>query len=597
MKKKSTPSESLTRYGVTATTDFGRTVFAHPLLTELFLFKECRNERFKDSYDGPGTYAHAVNAADMIWRQPGHEMFVWHPDLETALEEYCVVGERGETLITGPASGGKTFGAALYILLSFLSDPDNTGALICSTTLDGLKRRLWGDIRRLFLAIHEHPLFAGLNIVDSKTCIQSNKGDMKHGIFGIAVAEGNERKALGRIIGFHPKRLFVVVDELTDVGWAIVEACTNLFTGKQKAHFIGIGNATSFFDSHGKMCEPADGWNSINVDSPRWITKRSGICVHFDGFKSPNIKHGKVIYPFLLKPEDIEETRRNYGENSPQMWRMRRGFWCPDGTVSTVMSEPLINNFLCLNKAIWQGEYLEWAALDPAFEGGDRCVLRFGRVGKDNHGRDVLECSGIHIIKPDASRFEQRPLEYQIADQVKDQCGLRGIPVERFGMDITGAGASLAAIVSEEWGNGFHRTHFAERASDLACSPTDLRSCYDVYKNKVTELWYSIRQAIMGYQIKALDPETAVELCHRKYESGTKICVESKTEIKSNPGGKSPDLADALAVLLDTVKHKGAMGEPASRARRSSDHDWQQLVKEFAISEADEYTQDSVMAV
>ena len=92
------------------------------------------------------------------------------------------------------------------------------------------------------------------HLVDSDMALHSSKGDLKHGIFGIAVALGEESKALGRIIGFHPRRIFVDVDELTDVSWAIVEALTNLFTGKQKAKFKGIGNASSIFDSHGKRC-------------------------------------------------------------------------------------------------------------------------------------------------------------------------------------------------------------------------------------------------------------------------------------------------------------------------------------------------------
>lgn len=595
------PKQPISAYGLETLElpDQLKLILQNPLTKELWFFKSCQfftdKTGYKSAYNGPGSYGHAVNAANMIWRQPGKELFQWHPDLETCLEEYCSVVDRGETLITGPASGGKTFGAALYAVLSCISDPDNTGVLGCSTTLPGLKRRFWGDVRRLFMFVQNHPMFSLMNLVDSLTCLQSNKGDMQRGIFGIAVAEGSESKALGRIIGFHPPRLIVIVDELTDVGWAIVEACTNLFTGKQKAHFIGIGNAASIFDSHGKMCEPKEGWNAVNVEMNRWETKRGGVCIHIDGFKSPNVVADKIIYPFLLTNEDISKTAKDYGENSPQMWRMRRGFWCPEGTVNTVLSEPLINNCMCMSKANWESTKLTYAGLDPAFEGGDRCVLRFGDNGKDSNGKDILELGDIVIIKPDATKFNQRPLEYQIADRIKKECVDRGVPPNRFGMDITGAGAGLASIITEEWGAGFHRCHFASSPSDLPSGPTDSRPSNEVYHNKVAELWYYIRTLVTAYQLKGLDPETAVELCARRYEVKEKIKLESKSDMKSRPGAKSPDLADAVAVLADTIKHRGRLGEQ-SKARSNANRDWDRLVREMALGEP-EYEENSIMAV
>lgn len=590
--------EPLVRYGIECPKGM-EPVFSHPVYTELWFFKSCQfftdKTGYKAAYNGPGSYGHAVNAANMLWRQKGKEVFQWHPDLETALEEYCSVVSRGETLVTGPASGGKTFGAALYAVLSLICDPQNTGLLVCSTTLGGLKLRLWGDIRKLVLSIRQYSEFQTLNLVDSLTCVQSDKGNPKRGIYGVAVAEGNETKAMDKIIGFHPPRLFVIVDELTAVSWAIIDALTNLFTGKRKAHFIGIGNATSIFDSHGKMCEPKDGWNSVTVESARWETARGGTCLHFDGFKSPNVVAGKIIYDFLLTREDIALTAKNDGENSPGMWRMRRGFWCPEGTVSTVLSEPLINNFMCMAKAVWEATFTMHAGLDPAFEGGDRCILRFGKAGKDAAGKDVLELGDIVNIKPDATKFQQRPLEYQIADQVKRECEARGVEVVNFSMDITGAGAGLAAIISEEWGYGFHKTHFATKPSDYPAGPTDQRPCHEVYKNKVTELWYSVRQSVMSYQIKGLDAETALELCSRRYTAEGKICVESKGDMKSRPGAKSPDNADAVAVLHDGVKHKGLLGT-VSKARGTRNRDWETLVRQFT-PEHSEYSEDSMMAV
>lgn len=568
-----------------------RALLSNDVNRELWFFRE--NFR-APGYNGPGSFYHAKNAADLLWRRKGNVKFVWHPDLEIALEEYCTDESRSEIVLTGPASDGKSFGAGLYALLFWLSDPDNSGVLMCSTTLPGLKKRIWGDMRNLYISARD--LIGVGNLVDSKTCIQSSKGDDKRGIFGIAVADGNEAKAMDRIIGFHPPRLLILADELTGIPWTIVDATTNLSTGKRKFQFIGMGNAASIFDSHGKMCEPKDGWGAVSVESEQWETKRGGTCLHFDVLKGENYRQGKIIYPFLATKEDVERTARNDGENSPQMWRMRRGYWCPEGAVSSVLSEALIKNSLSMTLTQWEGMPVKYAGLDPAID-GDRCILRFADVGLDVRGVETLQFGEVLTLKVDNLLVLKRPAEYQIADQVKKECEARGVAVDRFGMDTTGLGAGLAAIISEEWMPGFRKVQFSERPSDLPINATDSTTCHEAYRDKVTELWFSFRVVTLAGQIRGLDPESAIEFCSRLYENAAKIWVESKRDMKKRLSGKSPDCADAAVVLLDVVRHKGGLGALPSKARDIAQQQWRRMAREFEMSEEDAYTTDSMEAV
>jgi hypothetical protein len=523
---------------------------AKDLIRRELLFFKCAG--MVEGYDGPGRLAHCVALCDLLFKGA----FVWHPWLMTQMEEYC---RTDEVFITGPSSGGKTLGMAMYFLLCYFCSPEDTGILVCSTTREGLKRRLWGDLRILYL--HSRKVWDVGRLVDSDLTIQTSKGDSKHGIFGITVAQGEESKAIGRIIGFHPRRLFVGVDELTDVSWAIIEALTNLFTAKQKKQFIGVGNAAFYFDSHGRMCEPQDGWNSVSVESEQWGTKRGGVCLHFDGFKCENVLRGEKIYPFLLTQDDIDKTEREHGLNSPQMWRMRRGFWCPEGTTRTVLNHSLLAKFMAFERARFTKETTMWAALDPAFEGDDRCVLRFAKTGKTDTGNDAMELAwteggkpDIVFIKTDATMKDAAgkpvPLHYQIASHVKAECEARGIPPERFGMDTTGEGGGLASIISEEWGHGFIQVEFGGKPSDLPVSEINPKPRNKEYKNRVTELWYSFRVMLMLGQIRGIDPETASEFCNRQYTFENLTCVESKKEMKARARMRSPDCADAACVLL-----------------------------------------------
>lgn len=556
------------------------------LTRELFFFK---NASTLPGYSGPGTYYHCKNVIDMLWQQQGRKRFQWWDGLETSLEEFC---QTNEVLLTGPGSYSKTFAASLYSLVFWLCDPLRSGVLCCSTTLPGLKRRLWGEIRTLFIAVRN--MVGAGNLVDSLTAIQTEKGNMIRGLFGIAVAEGEESKALGRIIGFHPPRLLVVVDELTDVSWAIIEALVNLFGAKEKAQFIGIGNASSIFDSHGKMCEPAAGWNSVSVETERYETKRGGIVLHYDAYKCPNVLQGRKIYDFLPTKEDVDKTAKDFGENSPQMWRFRRGWWAPEGTVKSILSEPLINQFMCMMKASWQDETTKIAFLDPAFEGGDRCVLRPALVGKSATGIDQMEFGEAVIIKTDLT--QNKPLHYQIAHQVRDTCIAWGVGPEHFGMDTTGEGGGLADIISEEWGHGIIRVEFGGKASDMPVSQTDDRPASEVYKNKVCELWYSFRVSVMANQIRGLDPETAVELCNRLYEVKAKIELETKAEMKVRYR-RSPDLGDNACIGNEVARRLGLLGKVASKGLASSNRAWENLVREFSMDEEEAFSHDGMANV
>jgi hypothetical protein len=555
-----------------------------------------------EGYDGAGRYYHCRLLCDLLWRHTkDHESFQWHPTLEESLEEYC---RTDEVILTGPATAGKTFGAAMFANLFLLCSPQDTGIRICSTTYRALKERIWSETRMLYLA-SKKVWDSGCRLVDSDVQIQSYKGSTKHGIFGVALAQGSEAKIIDSLIGFHPKRILIITDELTGIAWPVMEALTNLLSGKQKAQNIGIGNASFIFDTHGRMCEPKEGWNSVTVETERYETKRGGIVLHFDGLKSENVVRGEKIIPFLLTRERVAAIERDHGLNSPQMWRFVRGWWCPEGMTSTVLNDSLIRRFFAMEKAVFVGATTVWAALDLSYEGADRCILRFARTGKLDTGVDGLEFSWIQdsensparpdivVIKVDVSKGD---VDFQIVKQVMQHCKERGVDVRNFGLDVTGRGKSLEYLFANEWEPGSFRVEFGGKPSDLPVSEVNRKPRNKEYFDKVTELWYSFKTSLMLGQIRGLDPETAVEFCSRRYTNDGVTWVESKADMKAKPNGKSPDLADAAVIMLDMVTHRGALGRAMSVAGQTIAKQWNEMAEEFEEPEAT-FDHDPIAAV
>jgi len=226
------------------------------------------------------------------------------------------------------------------------------------------------------------------------------RGDDSSGIHGIAVEQGDIEKAIDKIRGRHKPRMLVLIDEGTGAQQAIVDSCLNLQTGCERFQLGMLGNPSSYFDQHGRLSEPENGWNSVTVDTERWKTKRGGICIHLDGLKAPNVLAGRKKYPGMIGQDDIDLAARQYGENSPRFWQERRGFWPPEGLTKTVLTEAMIEKFHARDTAIWVGEPELVASLDPAFEGGDRRVLRFGKLGCAIQKRTVTMFITVSFAQP-----------------------------------------------------------------------------------------------------------------------------------------------------------------------------------------------------
>jgi hypothetical protein len=502
-----------------------------------------------------GAFEHLKRGIDLIWNREA-QLLIWNEWSELMLKEML---ENREWSITGPSASWKSTCAAIYAVAFWLADPLRTKVIISSTTLGGLRERIWKDIVNFYRASQ-----CGFgNVIQHPTPkIQTQRGDDATGIHGVAVEQGDVNKAIDKIKGRHAPRMLMEVDEGTGAQAAIIDAGMNLETGCETFQFGLLQNACSYFDQGGRISEPKDGWNSVTVENEKWETKRGGVCIHLDGLKSPNVLAGYKKYPGMISQEDIDIAARRDGENSPRFWQERRGFWPPEGMADTVLSESMFVKFRCSDKPIWVGNNRLIAALDPAY-GGDRCVLRIAKVGMIDEPElgqhHALSLEETLVLKLDVTSKE--PIHFQVARMVREECISRGIDAEYFGMDATGIGDGTADIFKREWSEDFLEVKFGGYPSDRPVSDINPRPCREQYANKVTELWFGFRVAVEQNQIRNLDVETAQEFCQRKADYkryAPRVIVESKSDMKAR-SGRSPDLADAAVILIELAKHRNLL--------------------------------------
>jgi len=519
---------------------------------------------------GVTKYQNLINIVSILF--PDVVISPWTERMLKSLCDYAYVSW------CGCAASGKTYTSALYAVVWWLANPLNSCVILCTTTKGMLRRRVWTEIQQLYMAMPGNKIG---NMVDSQMTWQSVPGDQRHAIFGIAVADGNTNQAAAMIQGVHAKRVLLIIDEAAGCPQAIFDASANLSVCED-FQMLCIANPVSKSDVHGRFSEPRDGWSSVSIETQEWETVnhqdgKPGICVRFDGERSPNIvANGKVPYPFLVTKQQVDNAHKEHGANSPLLWRYFRGMWAPDGMLKVVFTHNLVSKMKAHQGHLFTGRRKDViGGCDPAFtEGGDRAVIRFAEIGETQSGIIGIELDTIEYLDIDASSDD--PPHYQLASQIIEWCGRKGCRPENFGIDSTGEGGGLLAILHREWSKKVIGVSFNSKASDRPVSGSDKRKCNEVYDRYVTELWFACKTYLESGQLRGIDGDTTEEFSNRTYEEvKAKIKLQTKREMKET-FLKSPDIADATAIVVEVARQKGVTPSTASHVEDTNTEwkDW-----------------------
>jgi len=502
--------------------------------------------------------------------------FEWHPWTNRMVE---ALGRYRWEAWSGCSGSSKTWNSANYACLWWLMAPEESSVIFCSTTMKMLRRRAWAYIQKFEQRFSERMGMKVGNFVDSRTVWQCQQGDDLHAMFCVAVGEGDANKIAANIQGIHTRRQLVIIDEAEAVPSAIWKACANLYSYPINAGgefiLLAIANARSRLSQFGRFCEPANGWNSVSIDTDEWETKPQldgtpGHVLRFDFRKTPNITEGRTVSHHLPTKQHVEMTLKALAargaENDPEHWAYNLSFPVPEGFAKTVFTETLFDKYDAYGKLTFTGNrFMIIGTLDPAYT-GDRPALRFGAFGEIETGKMGIESMPPIVLYTDTTSKD--PIRYQLVRQVRQHCAnvmWRGqkyeCKPENFGFDASGDGG-ICDIAIQEWSPEIIKIQYGGSASDEPCSHEDRRPASEVYKNKRAEMYYRTRSAIESSQMKGLDKDTAAELSTLEYSdtrpdgSIKPITLMDKKEyrVKFN---KSPDLADCFVQLIEVARLRG----------------------------------------
>lgn len=552
-----------------------------PIKVELY----CYLKNHTPEKGGLGRAGHLINAMKLLW--PETYQGEWErgypklrPHMVEFIKDYCS-GDYDTMILIGHAGAGKSHDIARVVTAEYLASYHDTIVTLTSTDLKGLKDRIWSEVvsaiksargeYKFDFTTSPHPLAVPMVYVDGGKLEKAD--DRKHIIRGIPV--GRDENAVGKIQGVHSKRCNrLVVDEAQETPPAVLRARANLMVDKDFKSVL-LANATNRHTPFGELCEPVDGWDSVDPEHDfSWECKSGWVesagrsrtkLYRLDATRSPNVLAGRVIYPYLITKEKLEMMASEFGENSVYYWAFGRGFFAPDNAEDKIIPEQAVV------EASREADYffeppLSIAAIDPAYEGGDKFCYVSAEVGKSAQTLQPLVKlrRRVHVRK---EGDPGEPLARTLARRVMELCKEDNVAPRNLISDFTGASRDVVSQLQTMWGMEVIGCSFAGGATERKILDTDEKEADRLYDRLVSEMCFATKAFMEAGIIRGMGgeqfSEMRTQLVARTYTlSKEKRVVQTKKAMRKLVR-YSPDDADCLNLIVELCRRRGvAAGRP-----------------------------------
>lgn len=482
----------------------------------------------------------------------------------------------------GCGSSGKTWVTAGYCYSMWKLKPHQTACFLSTTSAEAGESRTWGAVKDLHKMDTSSvgKRIESLHLITLDEEARDDDGtkqrDYRNVIKCVNIKPGQEGKnVMAAIVGRKNHRIIWQCDEMPFMDVGVLNARVNL-NNNPFNQFIGLGNAPEegdplYIDAEPKDERFPDGWRSVDKDVEEDWPSRAGRCFYFNGAKSPNYKAPKDQPPpfsrLMHEEFRLKLLKDSGGEDTPMYWKQFYGF--PPGVdiPDKVLTHKLLETHGCFEDPIWADNTQKvLGGLDLGFkEGGDPCVIHFGKVGVDTRSRTILasEPDGV-VLTP--SQKVNRDYEAQIAVRVVEECRKRNC--HDIALDVTGDGGLLLQAIEREaraqkYELNVLAVSFSGTAEDRIVVPGEKRTGAQMFKNMVAQLWVSTRISATNGVLRGLGEHSnaKTQLCSRKgsNDDRKRFSVEPKKEMKKRLR-RSPDHGDAYCLLHHLALRHGLSG-------------------------------------
>jgi hypothetical protein len=427
---------------------------------------------------------------------------------------------------------GKTYMLA-RIVYWFLDCFPRSLVVTTAPTQPQLKLGVWSEISKLMHRIKKAHPKAGLysmrlmmedKIAQFRSSTAEYEEDFFDGWQAVAYVTGSGADEVSAVKarGLHREFMLILLEEASGMSNAIVNAFQNTCTG-QYNYIFAVGNPNNKSDS-------------LNVLVSQANTKHFRVSA----YDHPNIVLQKELISGAVTQASINDRKSVYGEDSRLYQAMVRGI-CPDQAFNALINSKWLDDAVFADIPDDSSENA--AGVDvAASENGDKGAIAYGKRNRLKHIQEFSCPSASHL----AYNLMGKMATYNIPTLLD-----YNVMPEYVGIDSVGVGTATVETFND---NGYDVTALSG-GQWKETIPSDRFSGEPMWRflNLRSQMYYKLREDLrLGLIALDIADKTVLyslrrELLAINYTSDTSISIESKEAIKRKLGGKSPNMADALA--------------------------------------------------
>lgn len=372
-------------------------------------------------------------------------------------------------------------------------------------------------------------LWRELNRAWAKGKLRGKCNAMDWTVNGVQVGIGlkpADHASIASFSGFHADRVLVVIDEAAGVVDALWEGADGI-AANDDSRVLAIGNPQDVSAKFGQVCTPGTKWNVIRIRA-------------FDSPKVTGEPITEAAARNLVGPTWIEETRDQYGEDSP--------YW-----ISKVLAEFVHDVKMGVVPYSWA---MKCTRIGDAEEGADDGPVELGvDCGAGSDESVIFERRGTKVGRMWTSRHDDPMMLVGEIVRAQEETGATAVKI-----DAIGVGWAIGGRVREVFEEaGTDCEVHAVKVSEASHEPAK-------YANLRSEVWWEVGRELcrtQGWDLTELlsskeGEQTINEMTEPKYrlDSSGRIRVEPKEDTIKRLK-RSPDHADALLLAFYTPPYEG----------------------------------------
>jgi hypothetical protein len=439
------------------------------------------------------------------YERRGYPLWSKQVDIIKALQDHHKVAVRSSFGI------GKTFQGG--ILVPTVTAVERALTITTGPNFRQIKRQLWGEVHKIYNRAES------INKQNGKTIgAQLNKTSLEFDS-GKWFAEGFSTDKSYNFQGFHETTLFLIVDEAGQVDRDSYDIFDAILTNDD-TYVLLIGNPVDPHNEFRNCFKPGSKYYSFKIDS----------------FQTPNVKHKKNIFPFLVSYDWPEMMLKKYKGDKEHPKYM--------------------SNVLAEFPKEGEDQLITWDLLEKAMERNldpKSPIISLGndvaRKGSDFTVYGYRQANGRFRIYRETEQERETETAARLALDLRNQNP--DLPVDPnhicANIEDLGTGGGVCDILIEQ--------DLPINEIAVGGTPEEWREDYELFLNKRAYYYWQLRQAFIDGNVD-IDPDDIdlIEELHaiqKQYSSkdGGKIKMISKDDLRTKLG-RSPDKADTMMLAF-----------------------------------------------